>query len=57
MSASKVREKGLDQFYTIPEYSCHCINILNSKYNISEFDTIIEPSAGISYRKSSIWKK
>tara|TARA_B100000123_G_C25739616_1_gene433170 strand:+ start:2452 stop:3303 length:852 start_codon:yes stop_codon:yes gene_type:complete len=46
MSATEVRYKGLDQFYTIPEYSCHCINIMNSKYDISEFDIVVEPSAG-----------
>tara|TARA_Y100000389_G_scaffold204918_1_gene260793 strand:+ start:12229 stop:13080 length:852 start_codon:yes stop_codon:yes gene_type:complete len=43
---SEVRKQGLDKFYTIPSYSKELINIVCEKYNILNFDAIIEPSAG-----------
>lgn len=41
-----VRETGLDQFYTIPTCAKQCIDKINELYNITDFDLIIEPSAG-----------
>jgi len=41
-----VRETGLDKFYTIPSISEKCLNKINSLYKWSEWDLIIEPSAG-----------
>lgn len=42
----KVRNDGLDKFYTIPSISAECINIVGSKYNWSLWDLVVEPSAG-----------
>ncbi len=42
--AVNVRNIGLDQFYTIKEYSKECIDIVNGMYQ--GFDLIVEPSAG-----------
>jgi hypothetical protein len=41
-----VREQGLDKFYTNPSYSKYCINKLNRITELTEFDFVIEPSAG-----------
>lgn len=41
-----IREEGLDKFYTIPICSKKCIDKICELYNISEWDLIIEPSAG-----------
>ena len=41
-----VRKEGLDKFYTIPSYSKICIDKLFELYTITDFDLIIEPSAG-----------
>lgn len=45
-STKKTRTEGLDKFYTKPDISKKCINLLNDTINISSFDLIIEPSAG-----------
>lgn len=42
----KVRNEGLDKFYTIPSYSKKCIDKVFELYNKESFDLIIEPSAG-----------
>ncbi len=44
--AGKVRQQGLDKFYTKDEISKKCISSLETKFNISDFDLIVEPSAG-----------
>ena len=41
-----VREEGLDKFYTLPIYSKKCIDKVVELYNISDWDLIVEPSAG-----------
>lgn len=41
-----VREEGLDKFYTIPSYSKKCIDKVFELYDKTNFDLIIEPSAG-----------
>jgi hypothetical protein len=41
-----VRDEGLDKFYTLPSYSKNCINKIVEKYDISNWDLIVEPSAG-----------
>jgi len=41
-----VRQEGLDKFYTIPIYSKKCIDKVFGLYNKSNFDLIVEPSAG-----------
>jgi len=41
-----VRETGLDQFYTIPSCSKICIDKMNELYDITNFDLMVEPSAG-----------
>ncbi len=45
-TVNKVRNDGLDKFYTIPTISKECINIVGSKYDWSSWDLVIEPSAG-----------
>jgi len=42
----KIRDDGLDKFYTIPSISAECINIVGSKYDWSLWDLVLEPSAG-----------
>ncbi len=42
----QVRSEGLDKFYTLPIYSKKCIDKVFDFYSPSEFDLIIEPSAG-----------
>ena len=44
--AKIVREEGLDKFYTSPLYSKKCIDKVFELYNISDWDLIVEPSAG-----------
>lgn len=45
-TAKSVRESGLDKFYTIPSISEKCILKMGSLYRWSEWDLVIEPSAG-----------
>ncbi len=42
----KVREEGLDKFYTVPNYAKKCIDTVFTIRNKEQFDLIIEPSAG-----------
>lgn len=42
----EVREKGLDKFYTIPSVSEKCLKSIGSLYNWSDWELVIEPSAG-----------
>ena len=42
----KVREEGFDKFYTIPTYSKKCIDKIHELFKNTNFDLIIEPSAG-----------
>jgi len=44
--AKAVRKEGLDKFYTIPSYSKKCIDKVFELHNKSQFDLIVEPSAG-----------
>jgi hypothetical protein len=44
--AKLVRKEGLDKFYTLPLCSKKCIDKVSELYTISNFDIIIEPSAG-----------
>lgn len=46
MNTSKVREIGLDKFYTKRNIAKMCIDLLNNKFSLEKFDMIIEPSAG-----------
>jgi len=46
VTAETVREQKLDKFYTIPSIAELCINKVNEKYKLTNFDLIIEPSAG-----------
>ena len=45
-TTKQVRDAGLDKFYTIPEISNKCINIIGTKYNWDTWDLVVEPSAG-----------
>lgn len=45
-SAKRVRDEGLDKFYTIPSIARTCINSVNTLFDINNWDLIIEPSAG-----------
>lgn len=45
-STNKVRKEGLDKFYTNDNIVDLCIDTLNKRYNLENFDLIIEPSAG-----------
>jgi hypothetical protein len=42
----KVREMGLDKFYTKKNISKMCIDLVDKEYKLETFDLIIEPSAG-----------
>jgi hypothetical protein len=42
----KVREEGLDKFYTIPAISEKCINTIGTIYDWKKWDLVVEPSAG-----------
>ena len=41
-----VREAGLDQFYTIPTIAQKCLDQIESHYQWTDWDLVIEPSAG-----------
>jgi hypothetical protein len=41
-----VREQGLDKFYTLPSISKQCIDYVSEIYDFSNFNLVIEPSAG-----------
>lgn len=43
---TKVRKEQLDKFYTIPECSKKCIDIVSTLYDIESWGLIVEPSAG-----------
>jgi hypothetical protein len=45
-TAEKVREAGLDKFYTIPTISEKCLASIESRYKWSDWELVIEPSAG-----------
>lgn len=45
-TAEAVREAGLDKFYTIPEISEKCLASIGSRYKWSDWELVIEPSAG-----------
>ncbi len=45
-TAVDVREEGLDKFYTIPAISEKCLDVLGTLYTWSDWDLVIEPSAG-----------
>lgn len=45
-NTKKVREMGLDKFYTKKNISKMCIELVNDKFKLETFDLIIEPSAG-----------
>jgi hypothetical protein len=45
-TAEEVREIGLDKFYTIPEISEKCLQSVGSLYKWTEWEMVIEPSAG-----------
>ena len=42
----KVRESGLDKFYTLPNISQKCLNHIGTLYPWEEWTLVIEPSAG-----------
>ena len=42
----KVRDMGLDKFYTKRDISKKCINEVDKQIKLSKFDLVIEPSAG-----------
>jgi hypothetical protein len=44
--AHQENSRKLDQFYTNPEYAKALYRIIESKYELSSFDYILEPSAG-----------
>ena len=44
--AARIREEGLDKFYTIPSVAEACICTVGSRYSWSDWDIVIEPSAG-----------
>ena len=41
-----IREEGLDKFYTIPTCSKKCIDKICELYDITKWESIVEPSAG-----------
>ena len=41
-----IREEGLDKFYTLKSCSLKCIDKINELYPITDWDLIVEPSAG-----------
>jgi predicted RNA methylase len=45
-SCAAVREAGLDQFYTIPAVAKACIQRVGDRYPWSNWELVIEPSAG-----------
>jgi hypothetical protein len=42
----EVREAGLDQFYTIPSIAEKCLASISKIYKWSDWDLVVEPSAG-----------
>lgn len=44
--ADSVRSGGLDKFYTISSIAKICVKMVDNIYPISEFDLVVEPSAG-----------
>jgi predicted RNA methylase len=45
-NVGKVREQGLDKFYTNPNIAEKCLNILETYYSWEKWSLVIEPSAG-----------
>lgn len=45
-AANDVRKEGLDKFYTVPDVSKRCIDVVFARYEAAQFDLIVEPSAG-----------
>jgi hypothetical protein len=45
-SAKEVRDSGLDKFYTNPDIAEKCLESVGSMYKWSDWDLVIEPSAG-----------
>jgi hypothetical protein len=45
-STVAIRQEGLDKFYTIPSIAKHCMDVVGNKYNWTQWDVIVEPSAG-----------
>ena len=45
-TTEKVRQEGLDKFYTIPTISEKCISTIGEKYGWNRWDLVVEPSAG-----------
>lgn len=45
-TAEAVRNEGLDKFYTNPAISEKCLSLIGSHYKWSDWDLVIEPSAG-----------
>lgn len=43
---NKVRNEGLDKFYTIPIIAEKCLHTIETKYDWNNWDLVIEPSAG-----------
>lgn len=43
---AEVRKNGLDKFYTNPLISERCLSNVGTRYNWSDWDLVIEPSAG-----------
>jgi len=41
-----IRNKGVDQFYTIPAISEKCLKCVGGRYDWSRWDLVVEPSAG-----------
>jgi hypothetical protein len=41
-----VREAGLDKFYTVPEIAQKCIDTVGLNYKWSDWELVVEPSAG-----------
>ena len=41
-----IREENLDKFYTIPSCSKKCIYKIYELYDVTQWDLIVEPSAG-----------
>lgn len=46
MTTESVRSAGLDKFYTIPNVASKCIDEVGKRYKWTDWDLIIEPSAG-----------
>jgi hypothetical protein len=46
MTTGRIREAGLDKFYTIPAISEKCIGTIATKYDWNMWDLVVEPSAG-----------